>query len=318
MTFLEVAERVLKRAKYPLHYKEMWEIAKNLGLDKEVGSEGKTPAVTMRAQIYVDMRDKSDTKFYIASKRPTKFWLKSRRNEIIGDENELEIKIESKAPKNDSKHSAKFHERNLHPLLVYFLDKDESFKLKCKTIFHEKCARKEQGRAKWNYPDIVGVKFPFERNKETLNLLANIKQGEYKLYSFELKKSIEFGNLKEFYFQAVSNSSWANEGYLVVFERIDKEVRDELKRLNASFGIGVIQLDSDIWASEVILPALQRNLDIETLDMLVEESPDFRDFVNDINGHIKGKMDGIKVKDEFDKVEGDIEKYLKEKHIDEQ
>lgn len=39
-----------------------------------------------------------------------------------------------------------------------------------------------------------------------------------KLYSFELKKSLNKGNYREAYFQAVSNSSWAHEGYLVASE----------------------------------------------------------------------------------------------------
>jgi hypothetical protein len=33
-----------------------------------------------------------------------------------------------------------------------------------------------------------------------------------------MKKELNFSNLRESYFQAVSNSSWANEGYLVTAE----------------------------------------------------------------------------------------------------
>src|SRR5258707_14769867 len=39
-----------------------------------------------------------------------------------------------------------------------------------------------------------------------------------KLYSFEIKKSLSFANLREAFFQAVSNSSWSQEGYLVAAE----------------------------------------------------------------------------------------------------
>jgi hypothetical protein len=40
-----------------------------------------------------------------------------------------------------------------------------------------------------------------------------------KLTSYEIKKEIKTDSeLKEYYFQAVSNSSWANYGYLVAFE----------------------------------------------------------------------------------------------------
>ena len=319
MTYLEMAEKVLQDTsiKIPLTFTEIWKQAVKKGCAKD--TTGKTPEQSLGANLFVNVRDKKDSKFLKIGSRPTKFWLKARQNELKG------VNLEFSSPKNENKSEKQkddkdsFHERDLHPLLVKFLNIDESFKLHAKTIYHEKCLKKEQGRSKWNYPDIVGVKFPFDKEVETLNLLSNINQGEYNLYSFELKKSINFSNLKEYYFQAVSNSSWANEGYLVVFENIDKEMRDELKRLNASFGIGVIQLDVDVFSTEVILPAMQRNLDIETLNMLVEESPDFKNFVVDINRHIKAKAENLgDIKDKFDEIFSDekLEKYLKEKHID--
>lgn len=315
MTYLEIAEKVLqdKDNKIPLTFLEIWEQAIKKGYPKDI--MGKTPERSLGARLFVDVRDNSNSQFVKIGNRPARFWLKIRQNELE------KINLNASISKNESKSENKkdaFHERDLHPLLVKFLNIDESFKLHAKTIYHEKCLKKEQGRSKWNYPDIVGVKFPFDKEIETLNLLSSINQGEYKLYSFELKKSINFSNLKEYYFQAVSNSSWANEGYLVVFEYIDKEVRDELKRLNASFGIGVIQLEADIFNSEVILPAMQRNLDIETLNMLVEESPDFKNFVVDINRHIKAKTENLgDIKDKFDEIYSDekLEKYIKDKHI---
>lgn len=42
MTFLELAEEVLKTAKEPLTLKQIWEIAISQELDKKVGSKGKT------------------------------------------------------------------------------------------------------------------------------------------------------------------------------------------------------------------------------------------------------------------------------------
>ena len=38
---------------------------------------------------------------------------------------------------------------------------------------------------------------------------------------------------------ALSNSSWANYGYLVTFE-INKDLDEEMKLLNNAFGIGII------------------------------------------------------------------------------
>ena len=59
-------------------------------------------------------------------------------------------------------------------------------------------------------------------------------------------------NYRESFFQAVSNSSWANEGYLVAAEIIqDDELLSELECLSIAFGI--IQLDiTDIDALNIV------------------------------------------------------------------
>lgn len=148
-----------------------------------------------------------------------------------------------------------------------------------------KVKKSVSGRDKWNYPDIIGVHFPFEDDytQETLNLLKNTHQFSFKLYAFELKVRLSWSNLKEYYFQAVSNSSFANEGYLVVYEEFDDEILEELIRLNVSFGIGVIKLESSTAESRIILPSHKRELDITTLNMLVEKNPNFREFIHTIN-----------------------------------
>ncbi|EAI8611410.1 HrgA protein, partial [Campylobacter jejuni] len=187
----------------------------------------------------------------------------------------------------------------------------------CKTIYHEQSKKGKGGEDKWNYPDIVGVYFPYDDyEKETITLLENIKQNSYKLFSFELKIALNFSNLKECYFQAVSNSSWANEGYLVVLQEIDSEVLSELRRLNQSFGIGVIKLEKDISNSQILISAKEKELDIQTLNMLINKNPNFKEFIDDINKQIKvGKE--AKIQANFDEIKSDeeMEKYLKEKCI---
>lgn len=319
MTFLELAEEVLKEAKEPLTYKQIWENA-NEKLKEKLGTKGNTPEHTLRVSITNDINNKKEnSKFMFATKKPRTFWLKERKKELP-PQDILEQKIQEAQEKEIDKKD-KFEERDLHPLLVYFLDKDDNFKIRAKTIYHERCMKNKKGKGIWNYPDIVGVSFPFDNGEmeiETLDLLKNINQIKYKLFSFELKIRINFSNLKECYFQAISNSSWANEGYLVVFD-IDEEVIEELKRLNASFGLGIIQLDIEELKPKVILPSNQRDIDIETLNMLVKESPDFRDFINDINRHIKAKAGNLgKIADNFDKVfseEEEFRKYIEDKHI---
>lgn len=321
MTFAELAEEVLKDAKEPLTYKQIWENAKSepQELYKKVGSKGDTPEHTLRVSITNDInKNGENSKFIFATEKPRTFWLKERKNELPPILEKLKQKMQE-AQEKEIEEKYKFKERELHPLLVSFLNNDEDFNIRAKTIHYESSKKEEKGKNKWNYPDIVGVRFPFDNEKmsgATLDLLQNINQIQYKLYSFELKIIINFSNLKECYFQAVSNSSWANEGYLVVFENIESDIFSELIRLNASFGIGIIQLEIDS-SSKVILPARQRNLDMQTLDMLVEKNKNFKDFIDDVNKDINANDKFRIAKDRYDKILNDdgLEKYIKEKHI---
>lgn len=131
---------------------------------------------------------------------------------------------------------------------------------------------------------------PFnDYDNKTLALLTNINQVQYRIYSFELKIQLNFSNLKEYYFQAVSNSSFAHEGYLVVYNIDDSgdELKEELSRLHLSFGIGVIKLETNPLESSVLFRARENRLDVRTLDMLVEKNRDFADFIDGINEYVK-------------------------------
>ncbi len=317
MTYIELAKKVLEQAGKPLSVKEIWERACEMGLDKELSSIGKTPWSTLGTDLGKDKKQ-----FYVARKEGRAFfyWLKSREREFppqetpdAKEEDDEQIECSDTAKK----------EKDLHPLLVKFLDEDPNFKLLCKTIRHEECKKGEGGECKWNYPDIVGVYFPYNKYKgETLKFLHHTGQKRHKLFSFELKKELSLSNLKESYFQAVSNSTWANEGYLVVFGIKDKnkdKVLDELKRLNQSFGIGVIKLESEISNSKILLPAKEREIDIPTLNMLIEQSPkDFEPFMKKINKQIEKGLDtAVDMENFFDEALDDeaMQKHI-EKHIE--
>ncbi|RVZ61303.1 hypothetical protein EC570_00680 [Helicobacter pylori] len=313
MTYIELGKKVLEQAKRPLKPKEIWERACEMGLDKERPSIGKTPWSTIGTELGKDKKQ-----FYVARKERGAFfyWLKSREREFPPQET-LDAKEEDDEQSECSDTAEK--EKDLHPLLVKFLDTDPNFKLLCKTIRHGECKKGKGGQNKWNYPDIVGVYFPYNKYKgETLKFLHHTGQKRHKLFSFELKKELSLSNLKESYFQAVSNSTWANEGYLVVFN-IDDEVLNELRRLNQSFGIGVIKLESEISNSKILLPAKEREIDIPTLNMLIEQSPeDFKPFMEKINKQIEKGLDtAVDMGEFFDEALDDeaMQKHI-EKHIE--
>jgi len=181
------------------------------------------------------------------------------------------------------------------------------FRCFTKTILHEISKKGTRGYNKWLHPDLVGIYFPFtEFQPNTLKLLEALKNNPYKLFSFEMKISLGFANLRECYFQAVSNSSWAHEGYLVALKiDDDPSLLDEIRRLNKAFGIGVIKLDPlNIYESKIIYSAQSKEfLDWETIDRLTEENSDFKLFLENLMeditvGKAKSTYDTIFLGDE--------------------
>ena len=73
MTFLELAETVLREEKRAMTAIEIWNIAVTKGYDKQLNSKGKTPWATLGAQIYVSSRDDIKSKFTKTDTRPKKF-----------------------------------------------------------------------------------------------------------------------------------------------------------------------------------------------------------------------------------------------------
>lgn len=310
-TFEKLIKEVLEKSDIPLTASEIWQSACELKISDKVSSSGKTPWKTIEAKIYVDLKkhreSDSNSEFVKVSARPAKFGLSKKTY--------FTKFIPKQVDENSNNFS--YNERDLHPLLVKFVFSDEHFKSCVKTIFHEKSNRRRKGKNKWLHPDIVGVHFPFDDfNEKTLGIIKSLNESAVKFYSFEIKKEIDFNNLRESFFQTVSNSSWANEGYLVAVKYSDEsEFTDEMQRLNNSFGIGFIKLNiAHIEQSEILLPAkAKEKIDWETVNRLVEENEDFKDFIL----HVSQDISVSDIRGTYDKVldDSEYEKYLKQKNI---
>ena len=220
----------------------------------------------------------------------------------------------------ETKKRNSFKEKDLHKLLSSYLKNQNIYS---KTIPHEKSNGSEKNQ-KWIHPDMVGVKFLNLSSKTNQNFLKLLnKTDTFKIISYELKKEINTDyELKEAYFQTVSNSSWANYGYLVAFE-ISDNLLDEIERLNQSFGIGVIALNANPYKSKVLYPSKLRELDFKTIDKLCKINKDFENFIEYIE-----KMLSVEdrfynsIEREFNQFcdnyfenDSDIETYCKEKYI---
>ncbi|MDR0659242.1 MAG: hypothetical protein LBG19_00220 [Prevotellaceae bacterium] len=297
MTFHELAEYILNQADKPLTTNEIWKIAIDLHLDKKLNSTGKTPWATLGARLYEISRDDPDSVFKAIGKRPKRFYLKNKKYNIdFREYEEGKTEEETDILKLPSKN---FLEKDLHPFLAHFAF--YTLNCYCKTINHSTSDKKSFGE--WVHPDIVGCIFPIDKwGNEVLELSSAIGNTSVKFLSFELKKEINLSNLRESFFQTVSNSSWANETYLVAAEISENEdFLSELARLSSSFGVGVIKLDIEEPNSSMIkFPAKTReNLDWETINKLTVMNKDFNLFVKRIRNDLKSNE--IR-KEKYDKI----------------
>lgn len=309
LTFLGLAEKILSEEKRPLSPAEIWKIAVNKGYDSKVDTESKKPIQTLYAAIFTNTRDHPDTVFYKLGDRPARYFLKELKDTLKPAQVEKAVRAADESAEPESTYT----ELELHPFLAYYAR--VYFKAFAKTIRHSSSTKKEFGE--WVHPDMVGVYFPIEDWKpEVLDLSAATGNTAMKLYSFELKKSLSFANLREAFFQAVSNSSWANEGYLVAAEvSKDEDFLSELRRLSGAFGIGIIRLSlDDPDASEIFFPAKEREaVDWDTLNKLTMNA-DIKHLLVRIKNDLQTKEI---IKEQYDKIHGldELLKLIKKKSI---
>ena len=195
-------------------------------------------------------------------------------------------------------------ESSLHPYLVKFAR--ERFRVYCKTINALKVSKKKDKIGKWTNPDVVGINPTildlnplFQSEIEKLGLFSTKVM---QFYSFELKLKIDKSNITECYFQAVSNSAWANYGYLVVGDLdTDAAFLENLSRLNNGYGIGIIKLNVENPSkSEIVVSAREREIvDINFMNFLADMNTDFYGFVDNARKTISTKT--INVSD-FDEI----------------
>ena len=109
--------------------------------------------------------------------------------------------------------------------------------------------------------------------------------------------------MRRAFFQAVSNSSWANFGYLVASE-IDSGAMQELRMLSSLHGIGVIRLDVENPSeSQIMIPARERDeIDWDIANRLAQAN---RNFLNCIKSVRKFHQTGDVSLKEWDAVPKD-------------
>ncbi|WNJ19924.1 HTH domain-containing protein [Pontibacter sp. G13] len=276
-TIKEAALRSLQDTNNPMTYKQVFDhIMANGYYDFGLA---KTPMATVSALLGEFIRNKdSRVSRFKGSDKKLRYYLTQNKEiseKVSSGESDL-----GEAEKNGIKPQSlpSYKERDLHLLLSSFLETRE---IKSKTILHETSRNSRDRNQKWIHPDMVGVQFLDLKHKSSRKFLKSTDPSSLlNLSSYEIKKEIQTDSeLKQYYFQAVSNSSWANFGYLVAFD-FASSILPELERLNRSFGIGVIQLSADVFTSEILFPASYRDLDPTTMDKICHVNEGFREFLD--------------------------------------
>ena len=181
----------------------------------------------------------------------------------------------------ENKSSISKKEYELYPLLINFLKSELQIYSKRIDEKHSVNSRGTNGN-KWLYPDIVGVEdLTSDWHREIKDCVQQYSDKKTKLWSFEVKILINRSNIREAFFQCVSNSSWANFGYLVASEIQGSDTMKELRILSGLHGIGFILLRTEDYnESEIILPAKEKTeIDWNIANRLAEENKDFLNYI---------------------------------------
>lgn len=254
--------------RYDTEEKFIAQLAAEIGGERTTRAKQQCPNVTTR--------EKPRPRLYYWSDTPIE------EDPVINSESDLD---------NATSISA-FSEHDLYPMLIEFLNKDMG--LFCLRIDERRSTNSQgSGGNHWLHPDIVAME-PLDQSwDETVRTC--VRHGNDKsvrLWSFEVKKDLTKGNVRKCFFQAVSNSSWANYGYLVATS-MTSDVEPELQMLSSLHGIGVLLLDvEDLYNSQILIPAKEKaDVDWLSANRIVEENIDFKNYIEQVGiYHQTGKL----------------------------
>lgn len=249
---------------YATQEKLLAQVAAEIGGERTVKAKQKCPNVATR--------DKPRPRLYYWEPNPA-------QADAIA---EAPVPEPASAVGSPSSQEESLSEQALYPLLIEFLKEEQG--LQCLRI-NEKTSKNSKGKGgnQWLHPDIVALQ-PLDKswNEAVRDCVRHGNDSAVRLWSFEVKKALLPGNVRQCFFQAVSNSSWAHFGYLVATEL--GNVEEELQMLCALHGIGVLLLNTEsLFDSQILIPAREKlAVDWQSVNRIVEENRDFYHFIEQV------------------------------------
>lgn len=182
----------------------------------------------------------------------------------------------------ENTHPQKLLEKDLYPLLTQYVQNHLNVFLR--RIDEKRSANSHgAGGNHWLYPDMVGLEdLSRDWHEQVRQCVKECAARRTRMWSFEVKREISRANVRECFFQTLSNSSWAHYAYLVAAEITggDGTMR-ELQILCAAHGVGFIRLNVDnLDNSKILIAAREKeNIDWAMVNRLACENNDFLNYV---------------------------------------
>lgn len=175
-------------------------------------------------------------------------------------------------------------ERDLYPMLIEFIGSEfgaSAFRINEATASN----KRGPGGNKWLYPDVVALEaLTSGINREVIEAVRHSGERRARLWSFEVKRLLNRSNVREAYFQAVSNSSWASFGYLAAAEIEGADTLKEIQMLHSVHGIGLIEIDMTSPTESILRIPAREKLTIEwsMCSRLADENRDYSQFMRKV------------------------------------
>ena len=238
------------------------------------------------AEIYTYIEKFKEQGVKTTAERPRRFYFPKKID--IQKEEDIE-RLQEQIEKLEQQENT-LSEYDLYPKLNDFLW--NQFKIYPKRIDEKNSTRTGKNANKWVHPDIVALEDLKQNWVPGIKDCAEKNSAQtIKLWSFEVKTKLDSSNVRESFFQAVSNSSWANYGYLVASE-INDDIRNELKILNKLHGIGIINLNiEDPIESQILIYAREvYEIDWDGANRIASINKDFKRFIEQVNDSFNTKI----------------------------
>lgn len=142
---------------------------------------------------------------------------------------------------------------------------------------------------RWLHPDIVGMMTPGLHWEDLVRQCSSaMPMRKAKLVSVEVKLVLTASTVRESFFQAASNSLWANRAYLAATEVRGEDTLEELTVLCSLHGVGYIAIDPDnLSESRILIPARERDeVDWASANRIATENADFRAYLQQVLNYL--------------------------------